>query len=643
MLYLARARSSWDRTASYMNQTPPPHFRPGKTPSRPWRAALLLTGIALALLQGCGTNKAREATAEGESAPVPASFKVDVVSENRTVADHLETYLDIQRYADFPDLQAGELRRLLGEAESNARDLLAALGYFSPVLALTAGEPAGDKGTRRIVIDVDPGRQTRIQSHQILFAEPMDSDPDAARQRREILRDWLLQDGDKFTEEEWSASKNAALRTLQRERYPTARLGESEARVNADTALADLLAVYNPGPAYRFGTMKLEGVERYDSEGIFNIARIPRGAIYREETLLDAQQRLVSSGLFDSAFLLLDASETNYDEATVIAQLREAKMQKIVFGLGYSTDSGPRFSVDHTHNRMWPLGWRALNQLTAGLKAQSLATSWTAMPGASGWAWNTGLKLERSDYGDVKANSLSLTGGRSRSADKTERSYYLKYDASNAGGGDAPTNSSSLTGNFAWTRRDFNDRVSPTGGLGLAVEIAPGLTVTPEREPFLRLAARALQLWPFGGRNTVGKRSRLAFRVEAGAVYADADIDLPANLLFLTGGDTTVRGYSYQSIGTPLEDGSIYGARYMALAGVEWQHPLTIRGDARSFEHTVFIDTGTATDTPRNADLFTGVGMGLRWSSPVGPLQIDGAYGLEVKKWRLHLRMGFQF
>jgi translocation and assembly module TamA len=104
-----------------------------------------------------------------------------------------------------------------------------------------------------------------------------------------------------------------------------------------------------------------------------------------------------------------------------------------------------------------------------------------------------------------------------------------------------------------------------------------------------------------------------------------------------------VRGYSYQSIGTPLEDGSIYGARYMAMASVEWQHPFTFRGDARSFEHTLFVDSGTATDTPRHARLFTGVGAGLRWNSPVGPLQIDGAYGLQIKKWRLHLRMGFQF
>src|SRR6185369_3160171 len=316
---------------------------------------------------------------------------------------------------------------------------------------------------------------------------------------------------------------------------------------------------------------------------------------------LDAQQRLVTSGYFDSVFLLLDNSERNPDEATVIAQLREAKLQKMVFSLGYSTDTGPRLSVDHTHNKMWPLGWRALNQAAVGTQTQSLATAWTDMPNTSGWAWNTGLKLERSDVGDIKADSLSLTGGRVRVVDKTERRYYLQYDASNAEGGDAPSSSSSLLANYSWTGRYFNDRINPTRGFGVGADAGVGLTITPDRKPFVRLNARALQLWPFGERNAAGKRSRLALRAEAGAIFAGDDVDIPARLLFLTGGDTTVRGYSYQSIGTRLPDGSIYGARYMAMASAEWQHPITVFGDSRSFEHTVFVDAGTATDKLGNA------------------------------------------
>ncbi len=307
-----------------------------------WRRLPLLLVLAVTALQGCSSvsDKAKADANPKDPAAAPVSFKVDVVSKNKKVAKYLERYLDIQRFSNFPDLQAGELKRLLGETESNARDLLAALGYFSPQLELKAGEPAGEHGTRRIVIDVDPGKQTKIASHEIGFEEPMNSDAKSARQRRDIKQDWLLMDGDPFTQEAWDAAKTAGLRSLQRERYPTAHIADSQATVNADTSEASLRVDYDPGPAYRFGVLKLEGVKRYDIDGVRNIARIPTGQVYEEEDLLDAQQRLTSSGYFDSAFLLLDASEQNPDEAAVIAQMREAKMQKIVFGLGFSTDTG---------------------------------------------------------------------------------------------------------------------------------------------------------------------------------------------------------------------------------------------------------------------------------------------------------------
>ena len=292
---------------------------------------------------------------------------------------------------------------------------------------------------------------------------------------------------------------------------------------------------------------------------------------------------------------------------------------------------------------MWPLGWRAVNHLAVGTQTLAVSTNWTAMPAKSGWAWNTGLALERSDVGDVKANTLSLNGGRAFLGDKTERRYYLQYDASSQVGGDTPASSSSLLGNYAWTGRYFNNRLSPTSGFGVGLDAGVGLTVTPERKPFMRFNVRGLYLWPFGDRNRAGKRSRLAFRAEAGTIVAREEVDIPARLLFLTGGDTTVRGYKYQSIGTRLDGGKIYGARNMAMASVEWQNPITLFGDSRSFEHLLFVDAGAAADQARDARIFPGVGTGMRWASPMGPLELDVAYGTRTRNWRLHLRVGFQF
>ncbi|MGC4029571.1 MAG: BamA/TamA family outer membrane protein [Steroidobacteraceae bacterium] len=605
----------------------------------------MLLGPGLAL-QACSTMGSRDEGRQedpAEAGAAPLSFEVKIESSDRRIASHLRQYLDIQRFRSFPDLQAGELRRLMAEAESNARDLLAALGYFRPQLELSLEQPEKADAPRRIVIKAEPGEQARVASYDVRFAEPMDSDPRAAAQRDAIRGGWMLREDRPFTQEDWDAAKTGGLRALQRERYPAARIAESQARVNADTLRADLHITYDPGAPYRFGALELRGVERYDADGIRNIARIPTGSDYSETALLDAQQRLVNSGYFDAAFLMLNPDEAEPDHATVIAQLREAQYQKVVFGLGFSTDTGPRVSVDHTHNEMWPLGWRAINQFALGTSTQLLATRWTAMPVSSGWAWYTGAAVERSDYGDFTARSVSLTGGRMKSGERIDRRYYVQYDLGTTEGNGAPGGSSSILANYAWTGRYFDDRTNPNAGHGLGAEAGLGFTLSPHQDPFLRFSARALQFWPFGERNEAGKRSRLALRADLGAIYAAAGVNIPVRLLFLTGGDTTVRGYGYQAIGTRLDDGSVYGARYMASGSVEWQRPIKLFGDAASFEHATFVDVGTATDTLSQYTLYTGVGTGLRWSSPVGPLQVDMAYGIHDRQWRLHLRMGFQF
>lgn len=615
---------------------------------------LLLLACALTL-QACSVFKGNTADQDSQSADsntesqpgssAPLAFVIDVQSENRSVARHLDRYLDIQKFNRFPDLRTTEFNRLMAEADTNARSLLAALGYFNPDLKMRVEElPAGDEAPRKIIIEVEPGEQAHIEDVAISFADPMNSDPASARQRQRVERNWSLKPEAVFTQSDWDGAKSSGLRTLQRDRYPTARIANSKATVNADTEKVDLDIHYDPGQPYRFGDIQLKGNERYDAQGIKNIARIPTGADYSEEALLDAQQRLANSGYFDSAFLVLDTENGDPQNADVIAQLREAKYQKAVFGIGLSTDAGPRISLDHTHNKIWPLGWRAVSQIAIDAKSQLLATTWTAMPKESGWAWFAGTQLERAETGDYTANSFKLTGGRTKSVGHIDRSYYLQYDFSRTEGSNTPGSASSLLASYSWTGRYFNNKTNPTGGYGLGWEMGAGYTLTPARDPFLRAKARWTQFVPVGKRDEEsGRRSRLAFRAEGGAIVAKTGVQVPLSLLFLTGGDTTVRGYSYESIGTRSFDDRLYGGRYLSVGSIEWQRPITLFGNQTDWEHAVFIDTGSVADSMGSMNLYTGVGTGIRWKSPVGPLQTDIAYGLKRQQLRLHLRMGFQF
>jgi len=132
-------------------------------------------------------------------------------------------------------------------------------------------------------------------------------------------------------------------------------------------------------------------------------------------------------------------------------------------------------------------------------------------------------------------------------------------------------------------------------------------------------------------------------RASAGAIIAKDDISLPSTQLFLAGGDTSVRGYGLNDIGVTQANGSVEGGRYLVTGSVEWQRPIRINGVVSDWESTVFLDAGAVANQPSDLTAQVGVGVGARWKSPVGPLQIDLAYGVEAKRFRLHMNLGFTF
>jgi translocation and assembly module TamA len=600
-------------------------------------SALLLSGCSL-----LSKDKTGDANASG-----PASFTLEVEAP-KAVRELLEQHMELQRYRRLGDLRRNELSRLLGAADANIRGLLGTMGYFSPTIDLQLIEtPDNTEAPNKVLVQVEPGPATTIAQAQVDFTGVNADDPKGLNLRESIRRNWGLPEGKQFTQSAWGSAKNDGVRRLQERRYPTASLVDSRADIDTDTQEAQVKAVYEPGPAYYFGPLVIEGAERYNPSGLIRLARLPVEEEYRQTTLLDAQQRLANSGYYDSVFLTLmtDVAQPGDTEvqAPVIAQVREAKLQKWIYGIGLSTDTGARFSIDHTHNRVPYLDWRAQSKLQLDKKNPLISTRVTSLPDYSGWNYFFGGKAAREELADYTANSVSLVTGRSKNEDKIDRTYFLQYDMAKAQGEGAPPSSSSITANYGWTGRYFNNPTNPTRGYGFAWEAGAGTTITPAREPFGRLSARWLYLRPFERAQGETRRSRLALRANAGAVIARDDAIVPITQLFLSGGDTTVRGYSYQSIGSRTDNGKLIGGRYMASGSVEWQRPITIAGNRNDWEHAVFVDAGTVTDNFDIYKVYVGVGTGIRWRSPVGPLQADLAYGLETQKLRLHLRLGFNF
>jgi translocation and assembly module TamA len=611
--------------------------------------------VAALLLQGCSLLPDRKpANAEATPAPVAGStpkagrdaFTVDVRAPD-TVRDYLVRNLEIQRYRTLDDLGAAELSRLMVAAEANARELLGTLGYFTPTLTLELKETPKGKAPREVAITVEPGELTHVSTVQIGFSGPIADDPASRAQRDGIRTGWTLRAGQPFNQQAWDNAKSAALRSLTAKRYPTGSLLSSRADIDADRSQAKLGVDYVSGPPYRFGPLEVRGAQRYDADGARRIARVPTGADYDQQQLLDAQQRLASSGYYDSVFLTLDTTGSNPLWAPVIAQVREAPLQKVVLGAGFTTDSGPRLSVDHIHNQMPLLGWRAVSKLSLDRETQSLGTEWNAIPDDRGWRPFASGLLKSETSGSYTVDSGRLRGGIGKNSDHIDRSYFLQYDYAQNHGIDAPPSASALSLNWNWTARHFDDAAAPTHGYGLALELGAGYTLTGPRLPFTRAYGRWVGVFPFGtvqaDKDTQARQGRIQLRAEGGAVIAQGAAQIPSTLMYLTGGDTTVRGYSYREIGTVRPDGQIEAGRYLAVASVEWQRPFVYHDRMTDWESVVFIDAGAVADKPAALQAKVGLGVGARWRSPVGPVQADLAYGVATKRFRLHLRIGFTF
>lgn len=600
-------------------------------------------GLAAVLLLAAIRVSAAEATPPAPATQqAGAAFQLNIQAPD-DIKDLLTRHLDLQRYRELTDLSEDELARLLRQAQDDARQLVGTLGYFSPVISVT--RQAAQGGTPVVDITVTPGEATRIRQVSIQFTGAISTDTLAAAQRDQIQAGWLLPAGNRFTQNAWDAAKQQALRQLTTQRFPAGRISKSLAEIDPDTGQANLQITLDSGPVYRLGELVIEGMQRYDKALVQRLTRLAPGEDYSQAELAAAQQRLSDSGYFDSAFVAIDTS-ANPDAAPVQVRLREARLQKLVLGIGASTDSGPRLSAEHTHHKVPGIDWRAVSKLMLDHETRSIGTELSSPPDLDSWRWAISGLLQNQLLGTRDVTSQQLRGGRKQSLERIDRNIYVQYDRAESVESDTalPEIAQSLSANYAFTVRYYDSLPFPSSGWGWGGEVGGGSTLGSDRQAYTRLLTRWQGFWALGqGESTRASASRLSLRATAGAIFARENISLPSTQLFLAGGDNSVRGYGHNDIGVTLADGSITAGRYMTAGSVEWQRPIRVNGKLSDWESTVFLDAGAVANQASELKAKVGVGVGARWKSPVGPLQIDLAYGVDVRRLRLHLNLGFTF
>ena len=632
------------------------------------------------------------ASAQEEETPGrDASFSIRLEAPGE-VRELLEPHLELERYRHIADLDRAELERLLALSAANIRELLAAQGYFAPVIdhRVSAPGPAEGEAERpEVAILVDPGERTRVTQVHLDFSGEIAAYAPARGQLADIRSGWGLAEREHFTQEAWSAAKAGALRRLQTLRFPAARLAASEAEIDPDTSSAHLRVDYESGPAYRLGPVHVEGARRYDATIAERLARLREGDDYDQRALLDAQQRLIDSGYYRSAFIGIEtAPGTDPQAAPVRVEVEEARQQKLVLGVGASTDRGPRASLEHAHNAVPLLGWRATTKIEVDKIVQNASLTLLAPPDERLWRHLLAATERREEIDDYRLDTLQVRAGRTKLEGGIDRTWYLQYDHSRKLYSEwSDTSAQAVSANYVWTYRRFDSLTDPRSGFGVALEAGGGTTLSPAQYPFTRLLGRYQGFFPLDGDIAAGVRRALplaeqiraiaagdaeapslrpsalaatdtagetqaaatrrngeiVLRLEAAAVFAHDAAPIPAGLLFLTGGDATVRGYGYHEIGVAGDNGQTDAGRYLMVGSIEYRRPVMRAGRPTEWDALAFVDAGAVADQPGQLHAKVGAGIGALWRSPVGPVQMAVAYGLQSESLRLHMNLGFNF
>jgi translocation and assembly module TamA len=603
--------------------------------------ALLLSA---ALLAGCANlktdNSASDTTprpAPDVPADAPAVYSLDIEVQDDTRDNGLRKllgqHLDIARYrASEAALSRVELARLAAAAPAQVQALLETEGYFNA----SADVERDDGDASRLRLIVKPGPRTHVSNVSLEFQEGLsdDANPDTRALRESLRRAWPLSEGTAFTQGQWGSGKSDLLVRARTGGFPQARWAETHARVDAETNTVELQLVMASGNRAKLGELRIEGLLRQSRESVARLAAFERGDPYTEQKLAEFQERLAKTLLFDAVRVQLQPETVEADGTSpVLVTLTESALQQATVAVGYHANNGQSISVEHLHRRPFGQSVRARSKVQLSRDLRGLELELSSHPQPDLKRNLASLQFEQDRTGDTVAQNLGLRLGRIYESPRDDKLTYVELLRARETTGSQVNTNLAVSLNQQYIRRRLDSSLLPTDGYQALLLVGGGQVRgggTDDSGPFGRMQFKLGYYQPLGG--WFGSA-----RAEFAQVVAREQVGVPEKLRFLAGGDESVRGYAYRSLG-PTENGLTVGGRVMATGSVEVARPFT--QSLPSVLGAVFVDAGNAASRWNDFKPAVGYGAGVRWRSPVGPLKIDLARAHETGKWRLHFSVG---
>lgn len=544
----------------------------------------------------------------------------------------LEQHLEIITSKNNPRINPREFQRLYQKAPQQIKSLLETEGYFSVQVESKLEQTPGKNIAHFTVI---PGPPVLVDKIDIEFQGAVIEQSDKPAQREETLRsNWPLKSGMQFKQDSWSQAKRQLLTKLLLERYPNARISNSQASVDLNTNTANLKVQIDSGPLLYFGETEIEGLSRYPVKVVKNVNPIQPGNEFSQAQLLDFKNKLQATGYFLSVEITADYRNPQPGDGKLYAPVKVVVIEhpeiRVGLGAGFSTNTGARIQTTLTDLNFLQDGWRLTSSLRLEQLSQNLLADIRLPTTRQGYRDSINSNVIRTDI-EGQTTTSGLFGVRRAWGLPSFEQYvgsnllaeHVKLD-----GAESNTNYAA-TLSYGVTLRRTDNNMNPTRGYLLNAQFTGAPLEQLSGGQFLQTYIRGFGYYP------LGSKTQLITRAELGMVNGGDNV--PVTYLFRAGGDQSVRGYDFQSLGV-REGDAIAAARYLATGSIELIQWLTSQWGV-----AVFTDFGNAANSMKDIDPVFGYGLGARWKSPAGPIGADIAYGQETKDYRIHFNIGVAF
>jgi translocation and assembly module TamA len=549
-----------------------------------------------------------------------AQLDVRVKPSNEELKANIEGYVGSLGERDEEALQ-----RFSMGAEEQAQKAAQALGYYQ---AQIHSEVKTGKDLR-LVINIAPGEPVHLRNVTVRVDGPAASLKAFRVPQSDVLKTGAVLNHGHYEDAKRLIQNQASRYGFFRGHFTSQRLA-----IDPKAGVADIELIYDSGPRYSLGKVSFSGDAPFDDDLMQRMVPFKANTPYDSELVAELNQALQSSGYFEG--VRVDAAPTAaVDQVVPVAvRLQTRKPRTMGLGIGYSTDVGVRGKANWTRHWVNSQGDSYGAEMELSAPKQNVGL-WYDIPLdpplTDKLRFAGGYQYE--EIADSDSLSKLLTLGpewHSKLPSGWERVISLKWQREEYRLGDDSGLSTLLMPGISYSYLRSDNRIDPHNGYRLQFDAQVAKEGLGSDTNLLH--GNIL----LKGLTTVWDNHRLLGRVQFGGSATNGFQSIPPSLRFFAGGDQSVRGYDYQTLSPTNDNGDRIGGRYMVAGSVEYQYSI-----AEKWRVATFIDQGNSFNTVQLPSLKTGVGIGVRWVSPVGPLRLDLAHALDNPGGiRLHFSMG---